>query len=351
MMDPHTHLRDLAWSNKASFASETAAALAGGYTLVCDMPNTPPATINPAALRAKLLSIAAQAYCDYGVYYGAAQHDNWHSYAEIAGQVCGLKLYNNQTTGDLLLEKQSIRAQHYAHWHYRQPIAVHAEGATVLDILALVREYRRPTHFCHISSADEIHSLRAAKAEGLPISIGVCPHHLYLTEDDLPRLGAFGLMKPELKTRADQAALWEAVRDGLVDVIESDHAPHTLHEKQSPQAYYGVPGLETTLPLMCLALHEKRLTEAQLLELLALAPRRLWAVPADADTYTLVDLDASYLIEGQNLRGACGWTPFEGMRVYGRVREVWIRGQQVYDGEHILAAPGSGRNAFIQRGH
>ena len=125
------------------------------------------------------------------------------------------------------------------------------------DILELVRRYRRFTHFCHISTQYEIDLLRAAKEEGLPISIGVTPHHLYLTEADLPTLGALGLMKPTLKTAADRDALWQALARGVVDVVESDHAPHTLAEKQSANPPYGVPGLETTLPLLCLAVEAR----------------------------------------------------------------------------------------------
>lgn len=344
MIDPHVHLRDLDWAHKATFASESAAAIAGGYWAIFDMPNTPPATTSPDGLAHKLERINATAYCDWGVYYGAGQTGADPHNADYA--VCGLKIYNNATTGNLLITDPALRAEHYQAWRDDRIIAVHAEGETVLDILALVRQYRKRTHFCHISTAEEIEFLRAAKAEGLPISVGVTPHHLYLSEDDLPTLGAFGRMKPELKSRADCAALWAAIDEGLVDVIESDHAPHTLAEKNADSPPFGVPGLETTLPLMALATHENRLTVEQLTALLCTNAQRIWGLTPDAGTYTLVDIDASYIIERANLRSACGWSPFEGMRVYGKVREVWIRGQQVFDGENILAPAGLGRNLF-----
>src|SRR5664279_5227586 len=302
MLDPHVHLRDLDWSHKATFASQTAAALAGGYWALFDMPNTPPPTITRAALDLKRASIARQAYCDWGLYFGAAQSGNQAEYAGVAADVCGLKIYNNATTGTLLIEDQALREAHYRAWTSGKPIAVHAEGETVADILELGRRYRRFTHFCHISTKSEIDLLRAAKDEGLPISIGVTPHHLYLTEADLPRLGALGLMKPTLKTASDQAALWAALADGVVDVVESDHAPHTLAEKQSAQPPYGVPGLETTLPLLCLAVEEKRLTYDRLIELFALNPQRIFGLFPDTETYTLVDTSAHYVIERANLR-------------------------------------------------
>ncbi len=351
MVDPHVHLRGLDWSQKGTFASETAAALAGGYWAVLDMPNTPPSTIDRAALDTKRAALSADAVCDWGVYFGASQADNTAEYAGAVADVCGLKIYNNATTGTLLIADQALRDRTYAAWAHAaqtqprpRPVAVHAEGQTVADILALVRRYRVPTHFCHISTAEEIALLRAAKADGLPVSIGVTPHHLYLTEADVARLGSLGRMKPELKTQADQAALWAALADGLVDVVESDHAPHTLAEKAADPAPSGVPGLETTLPLLGLALHERRLPVERLIDLVALAPQRIFGLTPPPDTYTVVDLDASAIITREKLHTLCGWSPFEGMRVWGQVREVWIRGQQVYDGERVLIAPGFGRD-------
>ena len=169
------------WAYKADFATETAAALAGGYWAVLDMPNTAPSTIDAAALDRKLAAIGAAAVCDWGVYFGASQADNTAAYAAVIDRVCGLKIYNNATTGTLLVDDRTLRARIYAAWPGRKPIAVHAEGETVADILALVRQYRTPTHFCDISTAEEIGFLAAAKAEGLPVSLGVTPHHLFLT--------------------------------------------------------------------------------------------------------------------------------------------------------------------------
>lgn len=346
MLDPHTHLRGMEWSYKATFASETAAALAGGYWAVFDMPNTPPTTTDLAALDFKRAEIGAQAVCDWGVYFGASAADNTPAYADAAPHSCGLKIYNNATTGTLLIEDQAQRDRHYAVWPADRVIAVHAEGNTVRDILALVRKHRKRTHFCHISTADELRALADAKADGLPVSIGVCPHHLYLTQDDIAFLGPLGLMKPELKARADRDALWDGIRSGLVDVVESDHAPHTLAEKFSGRPVYGVPGLETTLPLLLLAVKEKRLTIERVIELVAENPRRIFGVAAPPDTWTEVEIDAPRTITRDNLRTLCRWSPFEGMRVRGQVRQVVIRDRVVFDGENITAAPGSGQAVY-----
>jgi carbamoyl-phosphate synthase/aspartate carbamoyltransferase/dihydroorotase len=345
MVDPHTHLRDLNWSHKATFASETAAAIAGGYWAIFDMPNTPPSTISRDALDTKLTAISTQAVCDWGVYFGASQTDNTAEYPQVFGDTCGLKMFCNATTGDLLIDDQAMRERHFAAWSAERVIAVHAEGETVLDILELTRKYRKRTHFLHISTAQEIRYLRDAKEEGLLVTVGVCPHHLYLTEDDLPTLGASGLMKPTLKTTTDRDALWSALVSGVVDIIESDHAPHTLEEKKSDNPPFGVPGLETTLPLMTLAVKEGRLLLERVIALLADNPRRIWGLACPADTYALVDLDEAYVIDRKNSWTQCGWSPFEGMRVVGKVRETWIRGAKVFDGESVTAKV-NGRNLF-----
>ena len=346
MIDPHVHLRDLDWSHKATFASETSAALAGGYWAVFDMPNTPPETIDRPSLDLKLRRLTVAAVCDYGVYAGASQADNTGEYAAMAPDCCGLKIFNNATTGDLLIDNQTDRLRHASAWNNGKVIAVHAEGDTVRDLLDVVRQTGRRMHFLHISTRQEIDDLRDAREAGLPISIGVCPHHLFLTENDLSHLGSLGLMKPELKTQSDQDALWAAIRDGLVDVIESDHAPHTLAEKQSSRPPYGVPGLETTLPLMLQAVYEGRLSLERLLPMLTTNPQRIWDVKAPAGTYVETDMAASYTIERANLMTRAGWSPFEGMTVRGRVVETHIRGTRVFDGENTCVRRGFGRNLF-----
>ncbi len=346
MIDPHTHLRDLDWSHKATFASETKAAIAGGYCAVYDMPNTAPSTTDRERLADKLKRIDSAAHCDWGLYFGASQADNTAEYQKVAHQVCGLKIYNNSTTGDLLINSSAMRERHYRAWTTNRLIAVHAEDETVRNILELVRKYRQPTHFLHISSEYEINLLTQAKQDGLPVTVGVCPHHLFLSEDDLPVLGAYGLMKPELKRKSDQRALWRAIRLGIVDIIESDHAPHTIAEKESDAPPYGVPGLETTLPLMLQAANDGKLPLQKACDMLSRNVQRIWRITPFPKTFSLIDTDATYVIERDNLMTKCGWSPFEGMRVRGKIREVWIRGAKVYDGENVLSPAGFGRNLF-----
>ncbi|MBW4437163.1 MAG: dihydroorotase family protein [Pleurocapsa minor GSE-CHR-MK-17-07R] len=346
-IDVHVHLRGMDWAHKGTFLSETTAALAGGYVCVLDMPNTLPSTTTPDALAYKLAEIGREAVTDWGVYYGAGQHPDAQVFAQVGADVCGMKMYCNETTGELLIEDQALREAHFAAWkasRNRQPIAVHAENETVLEILALVRKYGVRTHFCHISTAQEIDYLRAAKEEGLLVTLGVCPHHLYLHEGDLARLGAHGMMKPPLKTQADCEALWAALADGTVDVIESDHAPHSLADKAAEKPAYGVPGLETTIPLMCTAVKQGRITMARLAELVTLNAARIFNIAYGGDTYTEIDFDEEYTLERGMFRTLPGWSPFEGMTVNGRVKKVVLRGQTIFEDGHVLAAPGSGGN-------
>jgi carbamoyl-phosphate synthase/aspartate carbamoyltransferase/dihydroorotase len=345
-VDPHVHLRDLEWSHKATVERETAAALAGGYWAVLDMPNTPPPATTRARLDQRSAAFAARAHCDFGLFLGADQRGNEDEYPTAASAAVGLKMYCDQTTGELLMTDPAARRAHLVAWlaATSKPVAVHAEDETLAEILALAVELRAPVHFCHVSLADEMERLREAKRAGAPISVGVTPHHLYLTDDDAARLGPFGRVRPPLRSKADLQALWAGVADGTVDVIESDHAPHTRAEKESPAPPYGLPGLETTIPLMVLATREGRISEERLIELLATNAQRLFRLRPPPGTYTIVDALASWVISDDALLTSPGWSPFAGMRVQGRVREVRIRDVIAYDGEEVTCAPGSGRD-------
>jgi dihydroorotase-like cyclic amidohydrolase len=345
-VDPHVHLRDLDWTHKATVERETAAALAGGYWAVLDMPNTPPPTTTLERLQEKEARFSDKARCDYGLYLGADQRGNERDYVVAAPLAVGLKMYCDQTTGDLLIDDDTARRAHMLAWGAvtSRPLAVHAEGATLERVLRLARETGVRVHFCHVSTAAEVEMLGAAKRDGVQISVGVTPHHLYLTADDADRLGAYGKVKPPLQTRADTEALWRGLADRTVDVIESDHAPHATVEKDSAMPPHGLPGLETTLPLMGLAVRDGRISVERLIELVATTAQQLFGLEPPAGTATVLDTDASWVIDDADLLTSPGWSPFAGMRVQGRVREVRIGGELAYDGEQVLADPGSGRN-------
>lgn len=347
-VDPHVHLRDMDWAHKATVERETAAALAGGYWAVLDMPNTPPNTTTAERLRAKYDFVGARARCDFALFLGADQAADGSEYAAGAPHAAGLKMYCDHTTGSLLLEDDEVRRRHLLAWRAAtdKPVALHAEGATLAALLRLVRESGVRAHFCHVSLASEMVLLREAKADGVPVSVGVTPHHLYLEEADRERLGGFAMVKPSLKTSVDRDALWAGVLDGTVDTIESDHAPHTRAEKASADPPFGLPGLETTIPLLGLAMRERGLSADRLIELVALNAQRIFGLVPPAETHTLIDLDSSYVIRDDELRCSPGWSPYAGMRVWGRVTEVRIGGRLAFDGQDVLAAPGAGRRVL-----
>ncbi len=340
-LDPHVHLRGLQWARKGTMTSETRAALAGGFTAVLDMPNAEPTTTSPAGLQAKRQALERGAVCDWGCYYGVHPVGNRDTFPCAMAHTVGLKIYCGQTTGDLFVAG-ARREEHFAAWRDHGLIAVHAEDAEVDAVLTLVERYRIHTHFCHISTQAELDSLRRAKDRGLPVSVGVCPHHLWLTAADEYRLGPFALMKPPLKSQRDVDYLWQGLRTGWVDVLESDHAPHTLQEKRTMPAAFGVPGLETLLPLMGTAVAEGRLERDRLEALTVTAPRRIFGIPCPPDTWTELEFGAWAPLRGAAMQALCGWTPFEGQPVCCRVVAVQLRGQPAYNGQDVLVPPGYG---------
>lgn len=345
LTDVHVHLREPGATHKEDWDSGTAAALAGGVTTVLAMPNTQPAITDAGTLKIALDLAGKKARCDYAQYLGAAA-ENAEGAAALAPQVAGLKLYLDQTYGDLKLDDMSLWSPHFAAWPKTAPLAAHAEGKTLAAAILLAALYERPLHLCHVSRREEILLIKAAKEKGLAVTCEVCPHHLFLSEEDFPALGpGRSEVRPRLATPADLQALWDNL--DVIDCFATDHAPHTLEEKDGANPPPGFPGLETLLPLLLTAVHEGRLTLDDLVARLYSNPRRIFGLPEQPDTYIEVDLDAEYEVHASEQHSRCGWTPFEGWKVKGRVARVVLRGQPAYRDGRVLAAPGSGRNVRI----
>lgn len=342
LIDPHVHLRDPGATHKEDFVTGTRAALAGGFTVVLDMPNNPgDPTISPEALARKVASAYGRAYCDVGFYYGATLN-NAPTYAQVAPNVFGLKLYLDHTTGDLKIEELEAIRDIMLAWPAHKPLCVHAEDRTLAMVLGLLPSVGRGVHFCHVSEKVEIELIRDAKERGLPVTCEVAPHHLYLTEDDLPKLGAYGVMKPPLKRGRDVDALWTNLH--VIDIVATDHAPHTRQEKEGPSSAFGVPGLETSLPLMLTAANSGKLTLDRLVQMMHFAPARIFSIPPQPATYIEVDTDRDWRISNEGSQTKCGWTPFEGMAVKGALQSVVLRGQEVVSEANVKVEPAFGRN-------
>lgn len=341
LVDVHTHLRVPGGEHKEDFTTGTAAALAGGITTVLAMPNTSPPLTTPAVLEETLQKAQRSILCDVGLFAGASpQHIE--GVVELSRYSVALKIYLNDTFGPLRVEDLPTLNACFRLWPRQKLIAMHAEGQSVAVGIGLAAAYQRPVHFCHISRKEEIELIAAAKAQRLPVTCEVAPHHLFLTEADAERLGSLGDMRPRLATAKDVAALWAHIHT-TIDCIATDHAPHTLEEKQSDSPPPGVAGLETSLPLMLTAVKENRLDLDRLIKLMATNPRRIFKVPLQPDTHIEVDPEAEYTLANNELHTKCGWTPFAGMNVVGRVRRVVLRGVEVYKDGQITAEPGSGQ--------
>ncbi len=340
LIDVHTHLRVPGGEHKETFASGTAAALAGGVTLVLGMPNTNPPLTTPDALAQARRAAAADARCDVGLFAGAAPADVAHLPA-LAENAVALKIYLNDTFGRLRVDDLPTLVTCFTAWPREKLIALHAEKQSVAVAIGLAATYDRPIHIVHVSRREEIELIADAKGRGLPVTCEVSPHHLFLTEADAARLGPLGDMRPVLGTADDVAALWAHLND-TVDCIATDHAPHTLEEKHSATPPPGVPGLETSLPLMLSAVQAGRLTVERLTALMHDNPRRVFGLPAQPETRVEVDM-TPYEIPAAGWQTRCGWTPFAGLMAGGRVARVVLRGQVVYEDGRVLASPGSGR--------
>ena len=342
LIDVHVHLREPGAAHKEDFATGTAAALAGGFTCVLDMPNNTPPITNAETLAAKQQLARSHARCDYGLHLGAGD-DNVETAHTLAAQVTGLKMYLDQTFGPLRLDDLNSLVQHMERWPAGVPVLCHAEGRTVAACIMAGHLTGKHVHICHVSRADEIDLIRRAKEKGLNVTCEVTPHHFFLT-DDLANTIGFGRseVRPRLAKDADRQALRAAL--DVIDCFATDHAPHTLEEKDSQKPPPGFPGLETALPLYLELVRENLISIEQLIDRAVRNPRRLFQLPDQPDTAIEVEVDEDWIVRGADMQTRAKWTPFEGWTLRGRVQRVTLRGVEVYRDGVVLAQPGFGQN-------
>lgn len=394
IIDVHVHFRDPGYTHKEDWETGTSAAAMGGVTTVFDMPNVDPPTGTPEALALKL-ERAKTAYVDYGI-YGLLAEDNVDKLeALIDGGVAGFKCFMGNTFGNLpspstgaMLEAFEIIARH----GYR--ISLHAETASImawrqkklmaagrnapLDHLAarpavvaieavaraaILAEWTGArVHVLHISSADELRPLREAKARGVDITGETCPQYLIHDTADYARLGSIIRVNPPIREPHHKHALLQALKDGTIDMIATDHAPHTPDEKTKNNIWTadcGWPGVETELSLMLTQVAEGKLSLEEYVRVSSYNPARAWglypykgaiAPGADADL-AIVDLSADGVIDQAKLHSRSRITTFHGMRFKGLPMHTLVRGRFVMrDRKLVTAAKGHGRSVRrIQR--
>ncbi len=329
MIDCHVHCREPGLTQKEDFFSASKAAAAGGVTTMIDMPNTIPATTTVELLEQKR-ELAKKCIVNYGFHFGSTT-DNLNQ-IKHASNIASVKIYMDETTGNLMMNDDSWIAKIFEN---SKKISVHAEKEMVEKAVKFIRNTKNKLYLCHISKESEIDYLKKHKLKN-KVFVEVAPHHLFLTEEDKARLGNFALMKPELGTKQDQNALWDALKKGIVDIIGSDHAPHTIEDKK--ETVYGVPGLETTLPLLLNAVNEKKLTLQKVVELVAENPATIFNIRnkgfiregCDADL-VFIDMELEKEVKNEKLFTKCKWSPFNGLKLKGWPVRTMVRGSLIYD--------------------
>jgi dihydroorotase len=362
VIDDQVHFREPGLTHKEDLHHATRACAKGGVTTFLEMPNTVPATIDRNRLDEKLQLASQRCIVDYGFFIGATTANI--SELMSAYRTPGIKIFIGSSTGDLLVDSQEALERIFA--ETTLPICAHCEDeATVranaakfagsTDIadhsrirdhraaviatrraMDLAKRHRHRLHVLHVSTADEVELL---KDHGGLVTGEVCPHHLWFSVDDYPLLGSLIKMNPSIKTRADNDALWKALREGSIPVIATDHAPHTLEEKHLPfpQCPSGLPAVENSLSLMLTAANEGRVTVERIIHAMCEAPALVWDIVNkgriargfDADL-VLVDPNQRRVILNSEQQTKCGWSPWHGTQVSGIPVRTWVRGQTVF---------------------
>lgn len=340
LIDIHVHMREPGGTHKEDWSSGTAAALAGGVTAVCAMPNTYPPVTDRETLAMALEAAKMKSHCDYTQFLGAGA-DNVFTAAALAPNCAGLKMYLDQTYGPLRLDDMTLWREHMERWPEDRPICLHAEGRSMAAALLAAQICHRAVHCCHVSREEEILMIRAAKERGMAVTCEVTPHHLFLSEEEIPAIGTGrSEVRPRLATKRDQQTLWQNL--DVIDCFATDHAPHTLAEKDGSNPPAGFPGVETMLPLLLTAVYEGRLKLEDILLRCVTNPRRIFHLPEQPDTWIEVDTEEHWTIHAADLHSRSGWTPYEGSAVVGRVKHVMLRGREAFRNDQVLVPEGYG---------
>jgi dihydroorotase len=353
LIDPHVHFRVPGLDYKEDWKTAAAAAIAGGYTTVFDMPNTLPPTITKELLIEKKALIDQQLKeigipLRYQLFFGADK-SHLDQIPLVKGAVVGIKVFMGCSTGNLVIDDdESLHAVFSLAATNNMLVAVHAEDEQLMherkalfknspdyqihsrirnvDVacravekaIQLSKLYGTKLYILHASTREELALVKQAKQEKLTVFAETTPHHLFLNERAYETLGGKAVVNPPLRTEEHQAALFEAIHEGIIDTIGSDHAPHTETEKAKPygECPSGMPGIETTLALLLNAYHGNLLTLNEIVSLTSTRARDIFQLPINQDI-VLVNLNKSMQVSKENLKTKCGWSPFVGSILRG----------------------------------
>ena len=375
VIDSQVHFREPGLTHKEDLETGSRAAVMGGVTAVFEMPNTNPTTTSAAALADKVSRAKHRMFCDFAFYVGGTRENvNEIPALEKLPAAAGIKVFIGSSTGDLLVEndagleaiisKLSRRAAFHSEDEFRlrervkyqvaldassHPIWRDVEAARLCTerLIRIARKYNKLIHVLHISTAEELPMLAANRDIA---TVEATPHHLTLSADDYARLGTKLQMNPPVREKYHREALWAAINSGLVDVLGSDHAPHTLEEKAKPYpaSPSGMTGVQTLVPIMLNHVNEGKLSLERLVDLTSHGPQRIFNIKNkgriaegyDAD-FTIVDLKRTETIENKWIESRCGWSPYDGVKVQGWVVGTYVRGRcAMWQGEIVEKAFG-----------
>ncbi len=376
VIDTQVHFREPGATHKEDLETGSRAAVLGGVTAVFEMPNTKPPTTSASDIGDKVARGRDRMHCDFAFWVGGA-HENAKDIPELERQpgAAGIKVFMGSSTGSLLVADDDGVASILS--HTRRRAAFHSEDEFRLKerehlrvagdpsshpiwrdettalrstqrLLAIAREKRAIIHVLHVSTEEEIALLSEHKDIA---SVEVTPHHLTMTSGDYARIGTLAQMNPPIRAARHREGLWRGLDQGVVDVLGSDHAPHTLEEKAKPypQSPSGMTGVQTLVPIMLDHVNAGRMTLMRFVDLTSAGPARLFgvagkgrvAVGYDADL-TVVDMKRRETIKNDWIASRCGWTPYDGKEVLGWPVGTFVRGARVmWDGELVSPSRGA----------
>ncbi len=384
LIDVHVHLRDERKAYKEDFYSGTAAAAAGGITTVLDMPNNKPVTMSVEALRNRMKIAERKILVNVGFYSEFPK--NMKETKEIIREgAVAFKLFMAEQIGGLNIDNDHALLEAFKIVsRLKVPVAVHAEDKTALKkvknelnrdncndveaflkahsenvevtavkrLLKIAKQTNVHVYFCHISTENGLKAIIDGKKSGMKITCETTPHHLFLSVDDLRRIGTLAITMPPIRENHHTAALWDGIKNSWIDILASDHAPHTLGEKKAESVWdvkVGVPGLETTLPLLLTEVKNGRLLITDVVRLMSKNPAEVFGLKGrgflkegnNADLI-VVDLDVKHKIDASKFHSKAKYSPFDGLSVEGKPVKTFVGGQLIMDDGEVVAEAGSG---------
>lgn len=389
LIDVHVHLRDEGKAYKEDFYSGTAAAAAGGITTILDMPNNNPVTMSAETLRNRMSIARGKILVNVG-FFSEFPTDMREIEKIVEEGAVAFKLFMAEQIGGLNIDDDNALVKAFQIVSgLRVPVAVHAEDKTLLKktqdalkrangndieayltahsenvevaaikrLLGIAKQANTRVHFCHVSTRNGFKAIIDGKKSETPVTCETTPHNLFLSSDDLKRIGTLALTMPPVRDKLHSEALWSGVKEGWIDIVASDHAPHTVEEKKGKNVWdvkVGIPGLETTLPLLLAEVKRGRLAMGDVVRLMAEKPVEVFKLrgrgflkEGNSADLTVVDMKKKWKIDASRFHSKAKYSPFDGWTVEGKAVKTFVHGQLIMDEGEMVAKSGAG--AVIRR--